>query len=150
NGHVLYPKGYTFNPLQFVQLPQRIVVISPGQEEWLKANAQDTDMVLYTHGDVIRKSESINRPAFILDTTLQQRLDIQVTPTIVTQEGRRLVINEYHWQIDKKASTAMLRSISNDMLSATSELLATAFNSLIPLAHAECKTSFLNPVTDIG
>ncbi|TLL86180.1 TraU family protein, partial [Staphylococcus aureus] len=44
----------------------------------------------------------------------------------------------------------MLRSISNDMLSATSELLATAFNSLIPLAHAECKTSFLNPVTDIG
>lgn len=150
NGHVLYPKGYTFNPLQFVQLPQRIVVISPGQEEWLKANAQDTDMVLYTHGDVIRKSESINRPAFILDTTLQQRLDIQVTPTIVTQEGRRLVINEYHWQIDQKASTAMLRSISNDMLSATSELLATAFNSLIPLAHAECKTSFLNPVTDIG
>lgn len=36
------------------------------------------------------------------------------------------------------------------MLSATSDVLTTAFNALIPAARAECKTSFLNPVTDIG
>ena len=40
--------------------------------------------------------------------------------------------------------------MSNDMLSATSDVLSTAFNALIPAARAECKTSFLNPVTDIG
>ncbi|EIY8279322.1 TraU family protein [Salmonella enterica] len=150
NGKVLYPKGYTFNPLQHVHLPQRIVVISPGQEEWLKEHAQSTDMVLYTHGDVIKKSDSINRPAFILDATLKQRLDIRVTPTIVTQEAAHLVISEYEWHPDKKRSTAMLRALSDDMLSATSTLLTTAFNTIIPAAHAECKTSFLNPVTDIG
>ncbi|EHJ1703236.1 conjugal transfer protein TraU [Salmonella enterica] len=149
-GRILYPKGYTFNPLQHVHLPQRIVVISPGQEEWLKSHVQDTDMVLYTHGDVITKGESLGRPAFILDPTLQQRLDVKVTPSIVQQEGAHLVINEFAWNPEKKTSTALLQSMSNDMLSATSDVLSTAFNALIPAARAECKTSFLNPVTDIG
>ena len=131
-------------------MPQRIVVISPGQEEWLKSNVKSTDMVLYTHGDVIKKSESLDRPAFILDKSLQQRLDIKVTPTIVSQEGTHLVINEYEWNPDTKRSTAMLRSLSADMLSATSDLLSTALGAIIPAAHAECKSTFINPVTDIG
>ncbi|CAH6291122.1 MULTISPECIES: TraU family protein [Citrobacter] len=150
DGKVLYPKGYTFNPLQFVHLPQRIVVISPGQEEWLQSNVKSTDMVLYTHGDVIKKSESLDRPAFILDKSLQQRLDIKVTPTIVSQEGTHLVINEYEWNPETKRSTAMLRSLSADMLSATTDLLSTALGAIIPAAHAECKSLFINPVTDIG
>lgn len=149
-GRILYPKGYTFNPLQHVHLPQRIVVIAPGQEEWLKAHANATDMVLYTHGDVISKQDSIGRPAFILDENLQKRLDVRVTPSIINQEGAHLVINEYQWVTDKKTSTALLKSLSADVLSTTNNALSTAFNSLIPVAHAECKTSFLNPVTDIG
>ncbi|WP_105604422.1 TraU family protein [Cronobacter sakazakii] len=150
NGRIIYPKGYTFNPLQYVHLPQRIVVISPGQEEWLKEKVQPTDMILYTHGDVIRKSESLDRPAFILDSSLQQRLDVKVTPTIIHQEGAHLVIDEYEWSPDKKRSTALLRSLSSALITATSDVLATAFNAVIPAAHAECKTTFMNPVTDIG
>lgn len=147
-GRIIYPKGYTFNPLQYVHLPQRIVIISPGQEEWLKGKLQAADMVLYTHGDVTKKGENIGRPAFILDSNLQKRLDIKVTPTIVEQEGAHLVISEFEWNPNR--STALLRSMSKDMLAATSELMTTAFNAVIPAAHAECKTSFLNPITDIG
>ncbi|MDM2765715.1 MULTISPECIES: TraU family protein [Citrobacter] len=150
NGRILYPKGYTFNPLQFVHLPQRIVVISPGQEDWLKENVTDTDMVLYTHGDVLTKGESIGRPAFILDANLQHRLDIKVTPSIVRQEGAHLIIDEFEWNPDKRKSTALLRAMTKDMLSATSEVLTTAFNAVIPAAHAQCSSVFMNPVTDIG
>lgn len=150
DGRILYPKGYTFNPLQYVQLPQRIVVVSPGQEEWLKANLNDSDMVLYTHGDVVSKSESLGRPTFILDKTLQQRLDVRVTPSIINQENSHLVINEYALDDKTKKLSYRLRSLSDDLLSFTGNTLATAFNTVFPAAHAECKTSFLNPVTDIG
>ncbi|MCL6336309.1 conjugal transfer protein TraU [Pectobacterium carotovorum subsp. carotovorum] len=146
-GRILYPKGYTFNPLQHIRLPQRIVVIAPGQEDWLKDNTQSTDLVLYTHGDVITKSKSLERPVFILDSSLQKRLDIKVSPSIVRQEGAHLVIEEYDW---KPSSTALLRDLSKSVLSSAENVLTTVFNTVIPAARAECKTSFLNPVTDIG
>lgn len=149
-GRIIYPKGYTFNPLQYVTLPQRIVIIAPGQEEWLKDKLKPTDMILYTHGDVVKQGEVLDRPAFILDSSLKQRLDVRVVPTIIEQQGKAFVIHEYAWQPVKTNATALLRNFSRGAADLTGKALSTALNTLITPAHAECKTSFLNPVTDIG
>ncbi|MFX8032056.1 hypothetical protein ABTK54_19915, partial [Acinetobacter baumannii] len=34
DGTLLYPKGYTFNPLAYVTLPQRLVVVHPRDLAW--------------------------------------------------------------------------------------------------------------------
>ncbi|MBB6117750.1 conjugal transfer pilus assembly protein TraU [Rahnella inusitata] len=149
-GRILYPKGYTFNPLAYVKLPQRIVVVSPGQEDWLKDHTTDSDMVLFTHGDVVNKGKDIDRTVFILDDAVRQRLDIRVTPTIVHQEEAHLVIQEFAWQPQKARSTALLRSLGKDVSVTSGSLLASVFNTLISPAHAECNSSFINPITDIG
>lgn len=149
-GRILYPKGYTFNPLTYVKLPQRIVVISPGQEDWLKDHVNDTDMILFTHGDVITKGKAIGRTAFILDDSARKRLDIRATPSIVHQEGAHLVIQEFAWNPQKLRSTALLRALGSDVTGAGDALLTSMLNSLVTPAHAECNSQFINPVTDIG
>ena len=96
NGRVLYPKGYAFNPLAYIQLPSRIVVIgdSPDYIAWLKQHAHPLDMVLTAGGDQMALSERYGRPVFLLEPTLRERLAVQVVPSIVQQKGDALSIQE--------------------------------------------------------
>ncbi|WP_219306411.1 hypothetical protein [Aeromonas hydrophila] len=97
-GRVTYPKGFTFNPLEFVTLPQRIVVIDPRQESWLAGHVTASDQILFTHGNVLKAKERLHVPIFILDAKTRSRLDIQVVPTIVEQKGKMLVLHEFVYQ----------------------------------------------------
>jgi conjugal transfer pilus assembly protein TraW len=98
-GKTLYPKGFTFNPLTYVKLPQRLVVVHPRDLGWALRNARASDFILLSafkgqNGDAIEMSEKTGRPIYILEERVKQRLGLTVAPVIVAQAGQRLVLTE--------------------------------------------------------
>ena len=94
DGRTLYPKGYTFNPLRFVQMPQRLVVVHPRDLGWALRTARQSDFVLVTAGDAIDLSERTGRAIYILEERVKARLGLTVAPVIVAQAGQKLVLTE--------------------------------------------------------
>lgn len=99
-GKTLYPKGFTFNPLTYVNLPQRLVVVHPGELGWALRTARPTDFILLAaqngmSGDAIGLSEKSGRAIFILEERVKERLGLTSAPVIIAQSGTRLVLTEY-------------------------------------------------------
>lgn len=94
NGQTLYPKGFTFNPLQYTQLPTRIVVFKLDQYEHIKKYLNPQDMLIADAGDVVEAAEKIGRHIFILNSQLVERLGIQRAPSVIRQRGARFEITE--------------------------------------------------------
>lgn len=94
NGTMLYPKGYTFNPLTYVSLPQRLVIVHPRDLGWALRAARPADFILLTAGDALTLGEKIGRPLFILEERVKERLGLTVAPVIVAQAGQRLLLTE--------------------------------------------------------
>ncbi|MBO9579569.1 MAG: conjugal transfer protein TraW [Sphingobium sp.] len=100
DGKLLYPRGFTFNPLTFVQLPQRLVVVHPRDLAWALKVARPADFILLSadgaqNGDPIALSERTGRAIFILEERVKERLGLTVAPVIVTQNGPKLILAEY-------------------------------------------------------
>ncbi|KFG88416.1 putative cytosolic protein [Sphingobium herbicidovorans NBRC 16415] len=95
DGRLLYPKGFTFNPLDYVSLPQRLVIVHPRDLGWALKQARFTDFILLTAGDALDLSERSGRPLFILEERVKERLGLSVAPVIVAQQGKKLVLTEY-------------------------------------------------------
>lgn len=100
DGKTLYPKGFTFNPLTYVKLPQRLVVVHPRDLNWALRSARASDFILLSalgsqNGDAIDLSEKTGRPIYILEERVKQRLGLTVAPVIVEQSGTRLILREY-------------------------------------------------------
>ena len=95
DGRTLYPKGFTFNPLDFVSLPQRLVIVHPRDLDWALRHARLTDFILLTAGDALDLSKRTGRPLFILEERIKARLGLNVAPVIVAQEGKKLVLTEF-------------------------------------------------------
>lgn len=94
DGTMLYPKGYTFNPLTYVSLPQRLVIVHPRDIAWALRTARPSDFILLTTGDALALGEKVGRPLFILEERVKDRLGLTVAPVIVAQAGQRLVLTE--------------------------------------------------------
>lgn len=94
-GAVIYPKGYRFNPLEHVRLPQRLVFIAEQDVPWAKNHLNTTDMVMITSGDYREIAVELERPVFILTEEVRDRMALQSVPAIVTQEGPTLRIEEH-------------------------------------------------------
>lgn len=95
DGTMLYPKGYTFNPLTYVSLPQRLVIVHPRDLGWAIRAARPGDFILLTAGDALSLGEKVGRPLFILEERVKDRLRLTVAPVIVAQQGQRLILTEY-------------------------------------------------------
>tara|TARA_R110000868_G_scaffold219323_5_gene470168 strand:+ start:4138 stop:4821 length:684 start_codon:yes stop_codon:yes gene_type:complete len=102
DGTILYPKGFTFNPLDYVALPQRLVIVHPRNLPWALKTARLTDFILLTAGDALELSERTGRPLFILEERVKARLGLTVAPVIVAQEGKVLVLREYDLGNDRR------------------------------------------------
>lgn len=100
DGKLLYPKGFTFNPLTYVQMPQRLVVVHPRDLGWALKVARPSDFILLTalgtqNGDAIDLSEKTGRAIYILEERVKERLGLIVAPVIVAQAGSKLILTEY-------------------------------------------------------
>ncbi|HEX7853994.1 MAG TPA: conjugal transfer protein TraW [Sphingobium sp.] len=99
DGKLLYPAGFSFNPLTYVSLPQRLVIVAPRDLDWALQTATPSDFILLTAGgpkddDAITAGERHARPIFILEERVKERLGLTVAPVIVRQIGQKLELRE--------------------------------------------------------
>lgn len=100
DGRVVYPKGFTFNPLTYVTLPQRLVVVHPRDLAWALKASRPSDFILLSalgsdNGDAIELSERTGRAIYILEERVKERLGLVAAPVIVAQSGTKLILTEY-------------------------------------------------------
>lgn len=94
SGEVLYPKGFTFNPLQHVKHQQRIVIFKLDQLERIEPLLKPGDMLIADEGDVVAAAEKSGHHIYILNEKLANRLGVKVAPSIVEQKGTHFEIRE--------------------------------------------------------
>lgn len=100
DGKIVYPKGFTFNPLTYVKLPQRLVIVHPRDLAWALKAARPADFILLTalgkeNGDPIALGEKTGRAIYILEERVKERLGLVAAPVIVAQTGTSLILTEY-------------------------------------------------------
>lgn len=93
-GEVLYPEGFQYNQLDFIQLPYRIFVVDEKDITWLSTQMRLGDKVLLNRGSLKKAAEQIKGPVYILDKLTREALHPRVSPSIIEQVGNRLKITE--------------------------------------------------------
>ncbi len=99
-GGVLYPKGYTFNPLDYLTLTSVVVVIDADdqrQVEWFKSSPHAGDYhtrLLLSGGNYYDLAKQLKRPAFYLMDDVAKRLHLAAVPSVVRQSGKKLEVTE--------------------------------------------------------
>jgi conjugal transfer pilus assembly protein TraW len=109
-GEIVYPQGYTFNPLevmsrQGLSIRTPYVIINaerPEEIRWLERkiakSVRGTFVLLITNGHAYELSERLGFPVYYLSEQVRERLAIRVTPTVVFQpqnERQFLLANIY-------------------------------------------------------
>lgn len=93
-GRVLYPKGYKFNPLEYLTLPSRLFVVDVPLLDWALEERTEGDMVLLSGGNPLAESRQRKTAIFKLEEQIRTRFDLQYVPSIIRQEGKSLFIEE--------------------------------------------------------
>jgi len=94
DGNILYPAGYTFNPLEYLRLPSRLIIVNNDQLDWAFAQAEIGDMVIMAGGNALQAMRDRGVPVFKLEEQVRDRLDLRFVPSIVEQDGTVFVIEE--------------------------------------------------------
>ena len=99
-GIILYPSGFTFNPLQYVSLSGALVVIDgsdPEQVAWFKGSPYGSNrraLLLLSGGLAAALRDGLQRPVAYLTEDIAQRLQLRAVPSIVVERDNQLVIRE--------------------------------------------------------
>ena len=95
-GKIIFPAGVV-NPLDHVPLSKSILVL---REDQVKRALEETDkrgkklILLLTDGDIRRASSLAGQIVYKANPFMLTRLQIEKVPSMVTQEGRKLRIEE--------------------------------------------------------
>ena len=99
-GGILYPKGFSFNPLDYLNLSSILVVIDAGdrrQVDWFKTSPYADDYrtrLLLAGGGYYDLAKELDRPVFYLMDTIARRLRLSAVPSVIRQEGNMLEVRE--------------------------------------------------------
>ncbi|SNB45430.1 hypothetical protein [Geobacter sp. DSM 9736] len=100
-GGILYPKGYRFNPLEYVTFAKTLVVINgndPEQVKWFAGSEYKGRMdvtVLLTEGQYGKLGKKLDVPLFYANSNIIERLQLSAVPSVVRQEGNVMVVHEF-------------------------------------------------------
>ncbi|RMB05047.1 conjugal transfer protein TraW [Eilatimonas milleporae] len=95
NGNILYPKGYTFNPLDYLpRLQQRLIIVNEMQLGWALAEAGAYDMILLSGGNALAASRDHKTHIYKLEDRVRTRLEVRAVPSIVWQEDAHFIVEE--------------------------------------------------------
>lgn len=95
DGNILYPEGYTFNPLEYLTLHGRLIVVNESQLDWALGQASMGDMVLLSGSNPLEATRRVGQAIFKLEDQVRDRFDLRYVPSIVRQDGARLIIEEH-------------------------------------------------------
>lgn len=99
-GSVVYPKGYTFNPLDYITYPGTLVILdgnSPTQVAWFKGSEYSKNLkakLLITDGSYSELSKALKRPVFFVSQTIVDAFRIEALPSVIAQEGTMMKVRE--------------------------------------------------------
>jgi conjugal transfer pilus assembly protein TraW len=99
-GGIFYPKGYKFNPLDYVNFQRTLVVINgddASQVAWFSRSDYSMDpktMLLLTGGSYYDLGEKLDRPVFYATADIVNRFRLEAVPSIVQQKGRYMEVKE--------------------------------------------------------
>ena len=99
-GNLLYKKGFTFNPMEYVNFRGGFIVIDGSdakQVQWFKATTyfgNKQALLLLTDGYAAQLAKDLNRPVFYLTKDIQSRLKLKSVPSIVVPVGIKLMVRE--------------------------------------------------------
>jgi conjugal transfer pilus assembly protein TraW len=99
-GNIIYPAGYTFNPLNYVVYPRTLVILNgkrPEQIRWFEESSYAKDArvtLLLTDGSYGELSKSLKRPVFYASARMIEAFRIQAVPSVVRQLGAYMEVSE--------------------------------------------------------
>jgi conjugal transfer pilus assembly protein TraW len=100
NGRVIYPKGFTFNPLQYMTL-HRVLILFDAKNalhlNWLKNDGYTKRwdvMFIAVKGDIVEAQKILKIPVYKASKGLLERFDVKRIPSIIRQDGNKLEITE--------------------------------------------------------
>ena len=99
-GNLLYPQGFTFNPLQYAGLSGGLVVIDgsdPEQVEWFKGSPYFQNhraMLLLVGGYANELKQALQRPVYYLTHDIAARLQLKAVPSVVVEQDNKLTVRE--------------------------------------------------------
>jgi conjugal transfer pilus assembly protein TraW len=111
-GNIVYPTGYTFNPLSYVTYPRILVILNgkrPEHIRWFTESPYSKDAkttLLLTDGSYSELAKSLRRPVFYASTKLIEAFNIQALPSVVRQSGAYMEVTEVRIPPAKSAGQA--------------------------------------------
>ena len=100
NGQVLYPAGFTFNPLRYVSLSGALVVIDGSDAEqvaWFKDSPYGSNrraLLLLSGGLAAALRDELRRPVAYLTEDIARRLQLRAAPSVVMEHDQHLTVRE--------------------------------------------------------
>jgi len=101
NNNILYKKGYTFNPLEYITLTDRYVFLdytNKKQVHWFKNTklAKDiTTRIILTNGNYTEAMKEFKREVFYASDILIKRFGLEATPSVIQQDGKRIKVSHF-------------------------------------------------------
>ena len=102
DGVVIYPKGYKYNPMEYVFM-RRILVFINGKDEkqiqWYKQSPYPVDMrtmLLITDGSYLAVRKKLGTPSvYYANREIIDRMGIKAVPSVAVQKGTELEVRQY-------------------------------------------------------
>ena len=99
-GGILYPKGFTFNPLDYLNYKKTLVFINGADREqvdWFKKSEYYKNLnvkLLITDGFYYYLREEMGIPVFYSRELIVNRLQLKAVPSVVRQTGQYMEVTE--------------------------------------------------------
>ncbi|WP_028842916.1 hypothetical protein [Thermodesulfovibrio yellowstonii] len=97
-GNVLYPKGYSFNPLHYMQFPYVLVFFDAQSVEEIKWAKQYTGrwdvLFIATRGDTSRAAKQLQRHVYAANEKMIKKFKLSATPSVVYAQNGVLIVSE--------------------------------------------------------
>lgn len=101
DGSVVYPKGYTYNLLQYITFPRKLVFINAEdkvQVNWFRSSGYLKDistMLAITEGAYYSLAKSLGIPVYYASDKMIEKFNIRHVPAVVMQNGYYMEVHEY-------------------------------------------------------
>jgi len=100
DGRIIYPKGFTFNPLNFQTMSTQLIIIDGNNEdelEWVQSNKYTNNVkyqILLSDGNYQEISKKLNQHVFYCVPQISEKFELKHTPSIVRQIGNKMEVKE--------------------------------------------------------